>query len=135
MSSLSDEISIAALIIAVIGFVPLYVDLITRRKERKDKVIVTRFEESKKSGTWFVRVRPKKDNLVEDCTVSFDGGELLTKDSDPKKSVIIYPGGGQNFMFWATKKPDRNDNREIIVKEKGKTIYHRKYSELNVDND
>lgn len=101
-------------------------------KERRDKVLVTRFMEGNPFH-WFIRVRPKRDNMLEDCTVSFARANLLTKAEQMDRKVI-HVGSAENFMFWAADQPNKNDDREIIVKERGKAIYKRKFNKVPIEN-
>jgi len=41
-------------------------------------------------------------------------------------------GGAENFMFWAGDPPQNDDEREIVVMERGKAIYRRSFNELTV---
>ncbi|MGD0072689.1 MAG: hypothetical protein ABSB71_14165 [Candidatus Bathyarchaeia archaeon] len=96
-------------------------------KEKKNNVLVTRFMEGNPMQ-WFVRVRPKY-GLLEDCTVLFDKEELLTS-STQRKHIVIHAGGAENFMFWAINQPSNKDEREIIVKNQGKTKFKGKFKDL-----
>lgn len=92
-------------------------------KEKKDRVLVTRFMEN---NQWYIRVRTKYGILGE-CTVVFDNQDLLGKISQSPINIVQ---GAENFQFWASNMPSNLDKREIIVKDRGKKIYNRKFNEL-----
>ena len=104
-------------------------------KERKNKVWVTRFKESSANGvSWFIRVRAKKPEGVEDCTVNVGKNKLQTKAYASQEPIIIYGGGAENFAFWGATTPlDDNDEKEIVVREKNKIIWKRKFRDLQID--
>ena len=109
-------------------------------RDRKDKVWVTRFMEIPQTQVagvgdfrWHIRVRAKKPEGVEDCTVSFDGENLVQKAHTSREPIIIYGGGAENFVFWATKQPSNQDERLIAVKERSRTIYKRKFKDVRTE--
>jgi hypothetical protein len=113
----------------------LFFGLYNSWRERKDKVWVTRFVELLPNNTpqYRIRVRAKKAEGVEDCTVSFDGENLVNAKNNSCEPIIIYGGGAENFIFWAMKQPSNKDEREIAVKECGKTIYKRKFKDVRTE--
>jgi hypothetical protein len=76
-------------------------------------------------GKFFIQVRPKKDNLIEDCEVAFARQKLIIKEPPHAKKKIISAGGAENYTFWATDIPQKDDNRYIIVFERGHRIFKR----------
>lgn len=96
-------------------------------EREKNKVLTTRFMEQ---GQWFIRVYCKRDE-IEKCAVNFDGQPLLTKDKGEQWS-LIRAGGNENFRFKANS-PDIDNDREIIVTERGKKRYHKKFKELDIE--
>lgn len=69
---------------------------------------------------------------VENCHVSFDKEDLLMKEPPHNKEKTLMAGGAENFMFWAAKTPMKEDKRIIIVKERGKRLFKRKFNELSI---
>jgi hypothetical protein len=125
LTVLTAVIAVAAVLSLIIALLKLY----DSRKGKKDRVIVTRFME----GTplqWFVKVTPI-NNILEDCTVVFDKEQLQTAKLE--NSAAVQVGIGETFRFWAINQPSNLDEREIIVKNKGKPIYNRRFKDLNRD--
>jgi len=109
-------------------------------REIEKEVWVTRFMEipqTRVAGVgafqWYIRVRAKKPEGVEDCTVSFDGDNLVQKARSSSEPIIIYGAGAENFVFWGIKQPSNQDERVIAVKERGKTIYKRKFKDVRTE--
>ena len=80
---------------------------------------------------FYVRVTPKHDNILDKCAVFFDNQQLHTKDKH-KPQIILKQG--MNFEFWASNMPSNLDERLIVVKNKGKTIFKGRFSELESDD-
>lgn len=99
-------------------------------RERRDKVWVVRFKEPP-SNFWSIRVRAKKPEGIEDCIVRHDDGWLRVKDTLSTEPVIIYGGGAVNFSFLGVQ-PDDDDDGNIIVKERNRIIFKRKFKEIYV---
>jgi hypothetical protein len=97
---------------------------------RKDKVLVTRFREG---AEFFIRVRTKKDNIIEDCEVAFNGKKLIAKEPPHANKKIIYAGGAENFMLWASDLAQMQDKRYVTVFERGHRIFKRRFCDLILD--
>jgi hypothetical protein len=118
--------AVTSVLVLFIAIVKLY----DSRKAKKKRVAVTRFME----GTplqWFVKVKALDDTL-EDCSVIFDKDPLQTSPKG-ENNVLIEVGAVETFRFWGINQPSNLDEREIIVKNKGKPIYNGKFKDLNRD--
>jgi hypothetical protein len=91
-------------------------------------ILVTRFTEANR---FYLRVTPKRDNILDKCTVLFDNQPILTKDTHKPQTILR---GALNFEFWANNPPANLDERLIVVKNKGKTIFKSKFNELDSDD-
>ena len=98
-------------------------------REKKDKVFVTRFMEN---GYFFVRVTPIF-GMLDECTVVFDNKKLLGKKTSSPIN-IIRASSAVDFQFWSIDMPSNLDARDILVKNRGKTIYKRKFKEIILEN-
>jgi hypothetical protein len=95
-------IAIGALIVAVLGLVPLYLDYFSRRKEREPVVFLEAFHEQitiPVNSVWTVRVRANR--TIERCTVFYSGTPLptLLNQSDFRMQMPIPRGGALNFRI------------------------------------
>jgi hypothetical protein len=124
---MADVWSIIVSIAAALTAFFLFLEWYGSWKDKKNKVWATRTLESQK---WHITVRARKPDGVEDCTSYFDGKQLLEKNAASSQPMIIIGGGAENFLFWAGDEPTARDDRQVIVKEKGKTIYRRKFKEV-----
>ena len=92
-------------------------------REKRDNVLVTRFMENEQ---FYVRVRTKR-SMLDRCTVVFDNEELLGKRTLSRINIVQ---DAESFQFWAINKPTNLDEREIVVKNHGKTIYKQEFKEI-----
>jgi hypothetical protein len=120
---MTDIWTVMVAVSTALSAVFLFLSWYNRWQEKRDKVFVTRFMEN---NQWFVRVTPKF-GMLDECTVAFDNQELLGKITISPVNIIR---GSENFQFWANNVPSNLDDREVLVKNRGKTIYKRKFRKL-----
>ena len=94
---------------------------------RRDNVLVTRFI---KDGQFFIQVRPKKNDLIEDCEVAFDGKKLITLESPNTMKKIILVGEVENFVFWASDNARKDDKRYVVVFERGHRVFKKRFRDF-----
>jgi hypothetical protein len=127
---MSDYIGIIGTVAASVTALFIFLTWYDSFRYRRDKAIVTRFKEN---GAFFIRVRTKKNDIIEDCEVEFNGKKLLLKEPPNGNKAIIYVGGAENFMFWASDFASNLDKRDVTVFERGHRIFKRRFCDLNFD--
>jgi hypothetical protein len=100
-------------------------DAVSESRSTTSRILVSRFREG---AYWFVRVRCM-EGTIDACSARFDKTPLITKD---KQQQVVQMAGGEavNWTFWAADPPQKDDQREIAIMERGRRIFHRPFSEL-----
>lgn len=127
MSSLEVEI----LVTTIIGFIPLYADLVIRWRERhRLNFLFLRFRNySDPESNWSIRIL-HPDKAIEKCSVSFDGVKLAWWDKpEPYYEKLIYAMSGGNLQI---PKAIEKENAEVIVRDGNKIIRKKKFKDISI---
>jgi hypothetical protein len=128
---ISLVVAILALLVSVFGLIPLYVDLVRRRRV---SLRLSRFAEHSPKpieSEHSIRIL-HPDRLIERCNVTYDGKTLpwWDKTEEMRFEKIIELGGGGNVRI---PKGEERDDAIVVVRDAKKVLKKVKYGELPTD--
>lgn len=126
------SLDVLALIVSIVGFIPLYIDLILRHIERNkiDFIIEKYYEPTNKpvESEWGIRIlHPNKP--IEKCIVMYNNSQLPWWDKDEpyyERRFVINGGGNVRIP-----KAIQKERAEIRVLNGKKTLRAEKFEELH----
>lgn len=128
-----SNLEVGMLVATVIGFIPLYADLVIRWKERhRLSFLFLRFNERSDKpieSNWSIRIL-HPDKAIEECSVSFDGTKLAWWDKpEPYYEKLIHAMGGGNLRI---PKGIEREDAEVIVRDGKKIIRKKKFKDIPI---
>ncbi|MDD2665599.1 MAG: hypothetical protein PHD13_02310 [Methanocellales archaeon] len=123
---------VIALVIYVVGFIPLYIDLILRRRESRISFVLQRLKEPIKKpveSNWGIRIlHPNKH--IERCMVFYDDDPLPWWDKEEcyYERMIVPNGAG----IVRIPRDIEKENVEIRIKDGKQNLKKRKFKEIPI---
>jgi hypothetical protein len=128
-----SSLEVGILVTTVIGFIPLYADLVIRWRERhRLNFLLLRFHEGSDKpieSSWSIRIlHPEK--AIEKCSVSYDSVKLPWWDKpEPYYENFLYAMGGGNVRI---PKGTEKENATVVVRDNKKIIRKKKFKDIPI---
>jgi hypothetical protein len=120
------------IILAILAFIPLYLDLAVRfwKRDKINFLILRVHTESRKpiESSWTIRIL-HPNRAIEKCSVFVDGVKIpwSGNPNELRYEGVIYQSGGENFLI---PKGIEKDSATVIIKDGNKVLRKRRFKDI-----